>query len=363
MAGNTTGGMKAVTLFSSIGICEYYLKDIGINVVLSNEINPTRANTHIRLYPDVEMVCGDITEEKIQREIIEKCQGQDIRLLIATPPCQGLSTAGINKTEASIRNDMRNYLILSAFFIFDALKCDYFLIENVPRFQKMVFPWKGEYVQLDKLLEEKYGNEYHVDVRVFNAAMHGVPQTRYRVVYRLWKKGLEWREPAEETPISLRQAIGDLPSLEPGMDSGLVNHYARQHSENHIECMRYTATGKSAFDNEKFYPKRLDGERIRGFKNTYKRMRWEEPAPTITMRNEIISSQENVHPGRPLGDGAYSDARVLTLRELLIVSSLPAEMPVPELLTETAFRQLIGEGIPPLLLKKIMEGIRERNER
>ena len=90
--------INAVTLFSSIGICEYYLKDIGINVVLSNELKPSRANAYKTLYPEVEMVCGDITEEKIQKEIIEKCAGHDIRLLIATPPCQGLSTAGINKT-------------------------------------------------------------------------------------------------------------------------------------------------------------------------------------------------------------------------------------------------------------------------
>ena len=63
-------------------------------------------------------------------------------------------------------------------------------------------------------------------------------------------------------------------------------------------------------------------------------MNWDRPAPTVTMRNEIISSQENVHPGRELPDGTWSDARVLSLRELLIVSSLPAEMEIPKSLSE-----------------------------
>lgn len=109
--------------------------------------------------------------------------------------------------------------------------------------------------------------------------------------------------------------------------------------------------------NKIYYPKKPDGSRITGYGNSYKRMRWDYPAPTITMRNEIVSSQENVHPGRPLPDGLWSDARVLTLRELLIVSSLPPDMDIPANLTETAFRQLIGEGIPPKLMKEIMRGI------
>ena len=31
-------------------------------------------------------------------------------------------------------------------------------------------------------------------------------------------------------------------------------------------------------------------------------------------------------------------------------------------MTETAFRQVIGEGIPPLMMEKIMKGISELHE-
>ena len=47
----------------------------------------------------------------------------------------------------------------------------------------------------------------------------------------------------------------------------------------------------------------------------------------------------------------YSDARTLTIYELLIVSSLPLDWNIPEWASDTLIRKVIGEGIPPLLIK------------
>lgn len=60
-----------------------------------------------------------------------------------------------------------------------------------------------------------------------------------------------------------------------------------------------------------------------------------------------ISGSNNGHPGRLLPDGTYSDARPLTLLELLIVSSLPENIRFPEGVSEKTIRDVIGEGIPP----------------
>ncbi|MBR4461575.1 MAG: DNA cytosine methyltransferase [Erysipelotrichaceae bacterium] len=350
--------IKAASLFSGAGIGEYYLNELGIDIVLANEVVKSRAVAHSFIYPDCDMIVDDITKESVQEEIINKCKKEKVKLIIATPPCQGVSTAGSNKQENKLFKDPRNFLVLSALNIVDKVKPDYVLIENVPRFQQMLFPYRERVISLEELLNRKYSDEYELDCRVFNAADYNVPQTRYRVVYRLWRKGLQWQLPEKRGhQVTLKEAIGDLPSIEPGQDSGIKNHYAKPHPENHIECMRHTPSGMSAFKNQIYYPKKPDGSRITGYGNSYKRMRWDYPAPTITMRNEIVSSQENVHPGRPLPDELWSDARVLTLRELLIVSSLPPEMDIPSNLTDTAFRQLIGEGIPPQLLKEIMRGI------
>jgi DNA (cytosine-5)-methyltransferase 1 len=122
--------------------------------------------------------------------------------------------------------------------------------------------------------------------------------------------------------------------------------------------MTHTPTGKSAFDNKFHFPQNKQGKRLKGFSATYKRMEWDKPAPTITMRNDAISSQSNVHPGRERRDGTYSDARVLTLRELFILSSINPDIDLPTDVSEIQIRQIIGESVPPLMIKKICEGIK-----
>ncbi len=351
--------VRALSLFSGAGIGEFYLKNIGIDVVLANEIVKTRAETHKNFFPDCEMIIGDITDTETQRTIIEKSKKYGVQLVIATPPCQGLSSAGSNKTESSLYNDPRNFLVLSALNIINEISPDYIIIENVPRFQQMLFPVDKQLVNLDSILKFNYKDNYEIDCQIFNAADYGIPQTRYRIVYRLWKKGHKWSLPLKKDPVTLQEAIGDLPSLEAGESSSIKNHFARLHPYNQIVCMRHTPTGQSAFKNKIFFPKKTDGSKIKGYGNSYKRMRWDCPAPTITMRNEIISSQENVHPGRQISSDTWSDARVLTLRELLIVSSLPPDLDKPGNLTETAFRQLIGEGVPPKLMEEILKGIED----
>jgi DNA (cytosine-5)-methyltransferase 1 len=86
-------------------------------------------------------------------------------------------------------------------------------------------------------------------------------------------------------------------------------------------------------------------------------MKWNSPASAVTIRNDAISSQENCHPGRKLENETYSDARVLSLLELFIVSSLPPDWKIPDWCTDTFIRQIIGEAIPPLLVYKIVKGI------
>src|SRR5690606_23095243 len=108
-----------------------------------------------------------------------------------------------------------------------------------------------------------------------------------------------------------------------------------------------------------YFPKNeKTGERLKGFSATYKRIDWDKPAPTITMRNDCISSQSNVHPGRKLKDGTYSDARVLTLRELFVLSSVNPDIDVPEFVSDIQIRHMIGEAVPPKLICRIIKELK-----
>lgn len=350
---------KGISLFSCIGVSEYYLKDIGVDIVVASDIDPKRCKIHEFLYPECKMVCGDMTKKEVQQEIVNAANTCSIDLVISTPPCQGMSTVGKNKGNALIDSkDERNFLILNSFSVIDKLDPKYIIFENVPQLLKVKIPFRGKILPVLDILKIKYGKAYNIKCDVLNCCNYGIPQSRERVFIRLFKKGLKWDDPQTIFPIpTLQDAIGDLPSLEAGESSNIKNHWARKHPQNQIEWLRHTPTGCSAFHNETHYPVKANGERVKGYPNCYKRMVWDLPSPTITMRNEIMSSQDKVHPGRPLGNGLWSDARVLTLRELLIIMSLPADLDLPTNVTDTALRQYIGEGIPSLMMKKLIEGI------
>lgn len=349
--------MKAISLFSSAGIGELRLPKKKIDFVLANELLTQRARCYSYFYPQTRMINGDITDSRVKADIIATANKQKVELLLATPPCQGLSTLGKNKVQNHYINDRRNFLVLEVLDIIDETDFDYILIENVPKFIEMYFPYEDKFYRLNDILNSKYSNKYIIDVRVLNAKDYGIPQSRPRAIIRMYKKGLKWGMPKVEKEITLQQAIGHLPSLEAGEDSGILWHRAKPELERLVLALKHTPPGKSAIANEVYYPKKDDGTRIKGFHNTFKRMVWNQPCPARTTYSGSLSSHNNVHPGHLLSDGTYSDARVLTLLETFIVSSLPEDITFPPNTSENFIRTIIGEAIPPRLLQRIINQI------
>lgn len=345
--------INAISLFSSAGIGELSIHNKGVNFVIANEIIERRANTYKFFYPKTNMIQGDITKEKVKQQIISVANEKQVKFLLATPPCQGLSSIGKNKHQKHFEIDRRNFLIFEVFDLIDSLDLDFILIENVPRFLEMYFPHNGEILKLEEILKEKYSDEFEVEARVINAKDYGVAQSRPRSIIKLYKKNLSWPWPEKENEISLREAIGHLPSLEPGEKSEIKWHYAKKTRPQIIEALRHTEPGTSAIANQIYYPKKENGERIKGFHNTYKRMVWDEPAPARTTYSGSVSSHNNVHPGSLLSNGTYSDPRVLSLLETFIVSSINPDIEFPKDTSEAFIRTVIGEAVPPLLMEKI----------
>lgn len=348
--------MKGVSLFSSAGIAETYMADVGIHIHTANELVPERSALYRAIYPDSNMINGSILDNNVYKNILQS-SGKKVDFLIASPPCQGMSVAGKNRSLEDMLNDERNYLVFRIIDFIAEKSPSFVLIENVPTFFKLELPYKGKLYKVLDILSVLFKNKYHIEADSLDASNYGVPQNRSRAIIKLYKKGLKWGWPSTEKKVTVEKAIGKLPSLEAGQKSKIKWHFARKHSEKHVLWMRHTPTGKSAFENPKYYPIKENGEIISSYNTTYRRINWNEPAPTITMRNDAISSQLNVHPGRHLGKGIYSDARVLTPLELMILSSLPKDWNIPENTNELLIRKCLGECIPPLLIKKIVAQI------
>jgi DNA (cytosine-5)-methyltransferase 1 len=292
-----------------------------------------------------------------------------------------MSTAGEQN-----ENDERNKLILPAIDSIKQLLPSYALIENVPNFINTFIEYNGKRTLLTDIVKEELGNDYNISVNIINVDNYGVPQSRERMIILLSKKGLnEWEIPNKEPiKVTLRDAIGWIPEIDPFVKDLSTEVFYEKfpkyeerknaalaiskwnippvHVYRQVEAMQFTPSGQSAFDNPIHKPIKKDGTFVKGYRNTYMRQRWDTPAYTVTMDNRKISSQGNVHPGRLIahgenGEDIYSDPRTLTLFELMLVMSLPKDWPIPEKTEEAFVRRIIGEGIPPLFIKKLFKNI------
>ena len=61
--------IKGLSLFANVGIAEAMFDEIGVKILLANEIDERRARFYSEVYPDTEMICGDITDDSIRDHI------------------------------------------------------------------------------------------------------------------------------------------------------------------------------------------------------------------------------------------------------------------------------------------------------
>ncbi len=342
--------IKGVSLFANVGIAETYIKNHNIDIVVANELIEKRADFYKHMYKNCEMIQGDITKEDIYIKVLSNAKKFECDFLIATPPCQGMSVAG-----KMAENDPRNSLIKYAIKFIKDLEPSNAIIENVQGMLKTyLIKNKNKIKIIDYIKEELEPLGYFINEDILDSADYGTPQTRKRAII-LISKNKRWEFPKKQKKITVREAIGYLPSLESEESSNIKYHKAKKHNNRHILWLKHTPTGKTALENERFYPQKDNGVKIKGYSTTYKRIEWDKPAPTITMANGSISSQNNVHPGRLKEDGTYSDARVLTLKEIFILTGLPSNWEPPTWASENLIRQVIGEGIPPRFINSILE--------
>lgn len=272
---------NAISLFSSSGIGDLGLRANGIETIIGCELLEDRMNLFRNNFPNAKGFQGDIWT--LKESIIEYYNAtytERAFLILATPPCQGMSSNGMGKMLSDYRKglrpkmDERNRLIIPAIDIILALSPEWVILENVANMTNtLIYDENGELVNIIAYIKRRLGSMYVGDPMVIDVADYGVPQHRKRLLTVLSRnenakkvflsRGTlmpEFTHSAADTLfahhwVTLREAIGDLPALRAERGKNKSSGYGGLHKvplldEKKLFWIDNTKEGETAFNNQ-----------------------------------------------------------------------------------------------------------------
>lgn len=263
----------------------------------------------------------------------------DARLLAGCAPCQPFSTYGRTRRRA----DDRWRLLRTFASLVEAVRPEFVTMENVPGL--------AAHDVFARFIGTLRRCGYDVSYGVLDCERYGVPQRRRRLVLiasRLGPAALP--QPLPNPPLTVRETIGHLPPIEAGgpppADDPL--HIAAGLSPKNLERIKHSKPGGTWRD----WPAHLRAEchrkrSGRTYPSIYGRMRWDEPAPTITTQCYGYGNGRFGHP---------EQNRAISLREAALLQSFPAwwQFVPPNRKAEfTPVGRAIGNAVPPKLAEAI----------
>lgn len=352
---------RVIDLFAGVGGLSYgFATNANFEIVMANEYDKDIAKAYKLNHPSVEVIVGDI--KNITENDLEKYIGKEgIDLIVGGPPCQSYSTLGKRKM------DDRAHLFEEYCRILSIVKPKAFVYENV---QGLLSMQKGKLIEI---IKEKFSElGYDLKIKVLNAVDYGVPQFRSRVILvgMLGKNIFEYPEPTHGEGlipyVTVEDALSDLPKLKSGEEKNeyatkpsnefqkrirknneiLTDNIAPKNGNHLIRIMEALPDGGSKEDLPiEIRPKS-------GYGNTYAKMWWKKPAPTITRNFATPSSSRCIHP---------RDSRAMTTREGARLQSFPDDYKFYG--SRTTKNLEIGNAVPPFLsiviAKKIQKALSE----
>src|SRR3990167_9375020 len=375
-------GLTYISLFSSAGVGCYGFSQEGFDCIATVELISRRLEVQRHnnkcLYPSG-YIADDLTTKSTQEKIFSEIdlwkskQGiKEVDVLLATPPCQGMSVANHKKGDELARNS----LVVESIKLVDEIRPKVFIFENVRAFlSTLCTDTDNKQKQIREAIEINLGGKYNIHYQVINFKDYGNPSSRTRTLVIGVRKDIQEVTPLDLMPPlkeggTLRDAIGDLPYLKTmgEIDKNDIYHNFRPYATHMIPWVETIKEGQSAFDNTD--PKRRPHQIINGKivhnenKNgdKYSRCYWDKVAPCVHTRNDIFASQATIHP---------RDNRVFSIRELMRMMSVPdsfnwVSAPLGELNNlpseekrkilkkeEINIRQSLGEAVPTIIFRGI----------
>ena len=342
-------------LFSGAGGFSYGMEqNKHFKTAIALDINKIALTTFKHNMPDTTTIVGDITDNKVKKEVITLCKEKNVNMIIGGPPCQGFSLKG----KKLGLDDPRNYLFKEYLNFVEELNPEVFVIENVKALLSTSAGWFKNQI-INKVKEMGY----YVECGVLTASDFGVPQSRQRAIFICSRhKKINLPKPTVTKITTVRDAIYDLAYLnsgegefeqyyitKPGSDyqrkmrngsKKIYNHKASNHAEIAIKKLKMIPPecGKEHL------PKEFLGNQK--FTGTWGRLKWDAVSPTIDTRFDAASNGTNNHPFLHRSITPREAARLQSFDDKFVFIGSKVEV-----------RMQIGNAVPPLLAKAIADEI------
>lgn len=352
-------------LFSGAGGLSYGLEASGMRVVFGADHYAEANATHAHHFAGLS-VDWDLSEAGVVEEVAALLLESKIDVLAGGPPCQPFSKAGRSGIRHRVReglrdpNDTRRDLWRSYLEVVRLSKPRAVIMENVPdmALDREMFILRSMALDLEHL-------GYSVSTRIIQTSDYGVPQHRQRLILVALRNGIAftWPEPVER-PVTLRQAISDLPSVDGGWHiaenregfqkyTGAIDpfqvemraHVPRTQAGrvyDHITrpVRKDDLAAFDLMDDKTRYsdlPEELRRYRSDIFDDKYKRLDYESVSRTITA-HIAKDGYWYIHP---------EQNRTITVREAARIQTFPDHFRFAG--TPTAAFKQIGNAVPPRL--------------
>lgn len=311
-----------IELFAGCGGLSTGFLDAGIKIVAGFEIDARAVDAfnYNHAYRGCQGFMVDL-KAKSGKELLQIADIDSVDLIIGGPPCQPFSIAGKRKGKQDIRADLIGDFIR----IVGELRPSVFMMENVPN---LVSIDKGEVLAKIEAELKAYG--YSVSHAVVSAADYGVPQNRKRLVVVGLKGRKLVRFPeashggSKAVPISVLQALGDLPDAGEFGVTGIYNHEPTNHSPDMVARLSVLEPGKR--ERGSFHD-RLHPDR-----------------PSYTLR----AGSGNFSPLRPVH---FKHHRVITVRESARLQGFSDDFRWPDRIPRLQQYRQVGNAVPPPLAR------------
>lgn len=271
-------------------------------------------------------------------------------LLAGCAPCQPFSKYS-QKSQAR-GTDGKWDLLLSFGRLVKELQPEFVTMENVPQLLKHEI--------FEQFLKSLSG--YHTWYEVIQCIEYGVPQTRKRLVLLASKLGpIELIPPthSKDKPLTVRDVISKLPMISAGESHPSDPlHVSCSLSKLNLRRMKVSTPGGTWRD----WPAHLrtkchKKESGQTYSSVYGRMKWEEPAPTMTTQ---CFGYGNGRFGHPEQD------RAISLREASLMQTFPENYqftPDDKSINFHTVGRLIGNAVPvrigEIVANSIMKHLRQ----